>query len=245
MIAQFFEKDGALTRTAQSVWAELSNHLAPLNTEQIKRATQKTDWEPEELRNGKTSVFITLPPNARGQYRAIMALVLNAHLNRLLDELPPKDAPPILLLLDEMPQLGHMRAIEQVIDLGRGYGLLLYGFAQRRQQIEESYGNPGDFLGTFEARLYMNPAPEDGSAEMISAAIGEEERIIGTQIERVRVAPVDELCGREYRDDIVVLSRGARPARLHKSFAFKDPELAQRLRSNQDADPTPQTPETP
>ena len=149
-----------------------------------------------------------------------MALVMNAHLNQLLDRLPEHGAPPTLLLLDEMPQLGHMRAIEQVIDLGRGYGLLLYGFAQRRKQIEQNYGNAGDFLGTFQARAYMNPSPEDGSAEMLARAIGDKEKPggAGLNMERAPVAPIHELCGPEFRDDMIILSRGARPARVAKAF---------------------------
>lgn len=234
--AQFFDpatdagEVPPLNRTGQSVWSELSNHIAPLNTEQIKSVTRATDWTPLDLRDGDTSLYLTLPPSAKGRYRAIMALVLNAHLSQLLARPMESGHTPILLLLDEMPQLGHMNAIEQVIDLGRGYGLLLYGFAQRRKQIEKAWGDPGDFLGTFEARAYMNPAPEDKSAEMISKAIGEKTRP-GPQggLENVPAAPTNELCGREFRDDIVVLSRGARPARIRKCFAYDDPELREKM----------------
>jgi len=232
---QFFESDGRLTRTAQSVWAELSNQLAALNTEQIREITNDTHWQPLDLRKGNTTVYVTLPPNAKGQYRTIMALVLNAHLGLLLDRLPEHDAPPTLLLLDEMPQLGHMRGIEQVIDLGRGYGLLLYGFAQRRKQIEDAYGSAGDFLGTFEARAYMNPSPEDGSAEMLSRAIGERQvpAMSGGGMQQVPVAPIHDLCGQSFRDDIIVLSRGASPARVQKEFVTSNPVLKDRL--DQDA----------
>lgn len=234
--AQFFDPSREvdarppLNRTGQSVWAELSTHLSPLNTEQIKSVTGGTDWQPLDLRDGRTSVYVTLPPSAKGRYGAIMALVLNAHLGQLLSKPLAPGNPPILILLDEMPQLGHMHAIEQVIDLGRGYGLLLYGFAQRRKQLEKSWGDPGDFLGTFQARAYMNPAPEDGSAEMISKAIGETSRP-GPKggMESVPVAPPNELCGSEFRDDIIVLSRGAKPARIAKCFAFADPMSREKM----------------
>ena len=219
-----------LNRTGQSVWAELSNHLSSLNTEQIKNVTSGTDWQPLDLRDGRTSVFVTLPPSAKGRYGAIMALVLNAHLGQLLSRPLSSGNAPILLLLDEMPQLGHMTAIEQVLDLGRGYGLLLYGFAQRRKQLEKSWGDTGDFLGTFQVRAYMNPAPEDGSADMISKAIGDTTRPAPKGgMETIPVAPPNELCGHEYRDDIIVLSRGARPARVAKHFAFADAEMGRKM----------------
>ena len=240
--AQFFAPDShtetdlesqpQLNRAGQSVWAELANQISPLNSEQIKAVTKTTDWTPSSLRAGKTTVYVTLPPSAKGQYRAIMALVLNAHLGQLLNELPDHDSPPILILLDEMPQLGHMRAIEQVIDLGRGYGLLLYGFSQRRSQIKKAYGDDSDFLGTFEVRAYMNPSPEDGTADMLSKAIGERSKPSGTgaQMSTVSVAPANELCGRNFKDDIIILSRGCNPARVKKSMAYQDETLCQKMK---------------
>lgn len=219
ILTQLFERDGGLNRTGQGVFSTINAQIASLNTEQIIEITQKSDWNPLDLRHGDKTVYITLPPKAKGQYREIMALVMNAHINALMARLPEQNTTPLLLLLDEMPQLGRMKAIEQVIDLGRAYGVLLAGFCQRRQQLEDTYGNAGDFLGTLETRLYMNPSPEDGSGELLVKALGKK-KDAWTDNTPEDAATLNEICGPKFRNSIIALSRGSLPANISKTPAY-------------------------
>ena len=90
------------------------------------------------------------------EYGAIMALVLNAHLGQLLSKPLAPGNPPILILLDEMPQLGHMHAIEQVINLGRGYQASLNPEIDDRTLTPEEWAKAADIL---EAKLGFENLP--------------------------------------------------------------------------------------
>ena len=138
-----------------------------------------------------------------------------------------KGEPPVTFFLDEMPQLGHMPNLSDIIDVGRGAGVRLWMFMQYMAQMRDAYGQKA--LGLIEAcrvRSYMNPDTE--AARAIEPLLGEVRNIFSG--ERKPLAYSHELAGREYRDDIIVVARGEHPARLAKLTYHVDPVLNARTK---------------
>ena len=52
---------------------------------------------------------------------------------------PPRDAPPILVMLDELPRLRYMPPVDEALNIGRKYGLRLWMFAQSVGQLQTAY----------------------------------------------------------------------------------------------------------
>jgi hypothetical protein len=68
-----------------------------------------------------------LPAGNVSQYLPLLRLVLGVHIREFLEEKPVEGDCPILMLLDEFPQLGEMTAIEKALELG-GYDLKIWMF---------------------------------------------------------------------------------------------------------------------
>lgn len=128
-----------------------------------------------------------------------------------------------------------MPPVEEALEIGRGYGLKLWMFAQSLGQLKTSYANADGMAGACALRLFMNPSLHDETAQKLSDDMGYRESIIdGTRVKRVEA---DVLAGPEFVDKVIVMPTGAPPVRLRKHFAYSDPELAGRTRHASEVSP--------
>jgi type IV secretion system protein VirD4 len=140
---------------------------------------------------------------------------------------PSRGAPPILLMLDELPRLRNMPPVDEALNIGRKYGLRLWMFAQSVGQLQTAYENADGMLGSCAVRIFMNPSGADGLAERLSEELGYVEST--TDNSRKRLVEASELAGPAYRDQQIVIASGARPARVSKDFAYRSVELKRRM----------------
>jgi type IV secretion system protein VirD4 len=197
--------------------------LSKIESPSVEKLTMKSDWTPEKLRSENATLYIVLRTGMADQYAALLRIILGVHLKELLAKLPPKDAPPILFMLDEMPQLRRMKPIEDTLDLGRQYGLRLWMFAQSLGQITEHYRNAGSFISKCAVQCYMNPTSVDGTAQKISQMLGNRESVIDGR--PVPLIEMTDLTGPKYADKIIIFGSGSKPAVVRKDYAYKNPDL--------------------
>lgn len=217
------------SKLLQSFCLQAKSYLSHLTGDHILHATRRCDWQPEDLRDENATVYLDLRSSDIEHYRPLIRMILAIHYRQLTKAMPDEDTPPILFMLDEMPQLGYMKVIENMLDVGRGYKLKLWCFAQNKGQLEKAYGDANGFLSKCAVRAYMNPAGADADnlAQTLSDAFGKVESL-RTEQQRA-LFEAFELAGSRFRDRVIVFERGKEPLILGKAFARDNPTIAERL----------------
>ncbi|WNB74576.1 type IV secretory system conjugative DNA transfer family protein [Methylomonas koyamae] len=141
-----------------SLKATVSHHTAIWSLTAIHRATYKpsttpgdlepapNDFDFSEMRSGKVSFYLVIPPQKISKCQPLLrvitgiALIQLQNSHELLSE-QDTDTPPVLFLLDEFPQLGHMQVIEENLAFIAGYGVRLWFFIQDLGQLYTAYGD--------------------------------------------------------------------------------------------------------
>lgn len=216
-------------KTLSSVLQTARSSLGAWTGERIARATSRSDWNPRDLRDGTNpTVYIYIRPNEVEAYLSLLRVFIGQHIRILTSgAVPPVGAPPILLMLDELPRLRNMPPVDEALNIGRKYGLRLWMFAQSVGQLQNAYDNADGMLGSCAVRIYMNPSGADGLADRLSEELGYVESINDNS--RRRLVEAAELSGPTYRDRQIVIASGARPAIVAKDFAYRSAELVARM----------------
>ncbi len=216
-------------KTLSSVLQTARSSLGAWTGERVARVTARSDWNPLDLRNGTNpTIYISVRPNEVEAYLSLLRVFIGQHIRVLTGgPVPPRDAAPILVMLDELPRLRYMAPVDEALNIGRKYGLRLWMFAQSVGQLQTSYENANGMLGSCAVRIYMNPSGADGLAERLSEELGYVDSLNDNS--RRRLVEAAELAGPAYNNQQLVLSMGTRPAAVQKSFAYSIPQFAERM----------------
>jgi type IV secretion system protein VirD4 len=216
-------------KTRDGVLQSALSSMSAWEGERIARATKKSDWSPLDLRGGTNpTIYICLKPNEVDSYISLLRVFIAQHIRALTStKVPAHGVHPILFILDELPRLRHMPPVEEVLEIGRQYGLKLWLFAQSLGQLSNAYPNAEGMIGGCAIRMFMNPSLHDETAQKVSDDIGFQESVIdGT---RVKIVEPNVLAGPDYKDVVIVMAANARVARLKKYFAYADEGLQARM----------------
>ena len=183
-------------------------------------ALKYSDWKPKDLRNHPgTSVYVSLRPGDLEAFAPILRLIFQQHANELIDgHAAAPDEPPVTFFLDEMPQLGAMPSLTDLLDLGRSAGIRLWLFAQYFAQFDKAYKKLAKGLISG-CRVSCWMKPDDDAMGFIKPALGSTHSYFSN--DRKPLAAEDELRGREFSNDIIAISPGETPMRLSKLMAFQ------------------------
>lgn len=137
--------DGA--RTKLKVWESPA----------IARLTRDTTFRPEKLRGERATLYICVE---LGDIKRYASVLLGSCIGHLCRGTAGPAAEVVTFFLDEMPRLKKMDVVEEALDVGRGYGVRLWMFAQNVGQLETAYPNARGMIGNCLAQCYMNPDAE-------------------------------------------------------------------------------------
>lgn len=225
-------------KTFDGILQTAKSSLSAWTGERIKQATRKSDWNPIDLRNGKNlTVYICLTPDKVESYISVMRVFIAQHIRGLTAQLPPRGAPPILFMLDELPRLRRMPPVQEALEVGGQYGLRLWMFAQYMGQMKEAYGDSAEgMIGSCAVRTYMNARQEDGTAKALSEQIGlrEGEQHGGkgygtTEANKYIVSPQD-LAGPAFKETQIVIGGNSKPAKVHKVYQWQIEEYLAKMK---------------
>ena len=196
----------------------LRGYLGAWQGDNISAVTSRSDWSPIDFMEGKNSpsLFLVIPPSEIKTYAAVLRVLIGQHLDCFFRDHSKPAKHPILVMLDEMPQLGYMEQIPKAQDTGRSYNVRVWMFAQYVGQLQNAYGKEiaGGMIAGAGVRMYMNPS--DDNASKLSEILGETEDLI-TGLKEPLASPT-QLTGPEFRSDVIVKAKGETPARLSKEF---------------------------
>ncbi|WP_407052112.1 type IV secretory system conjugative DNA transfer family protein [Methyloraptor flagellatus] len=212
------QREGVIdgTRRMLQVW------LSP----EVKAITGRTEFDAAALRAGGT-LYLCVNDDDIERLASVVRVVVGMMMRGLQRDGTGRDKAIVTFFLDEMPRLQTMPLIETMLDIGRGYGIRLWLFAQNFGQLQARYKNAGGILRNCAVRCFMNIDHEDG--RLMSDILGEREGLLDGR--RKPLAEPWELSGPEFEDKILVFHRSGLPARLTKVFAFNDPVCKARLGS--------------
>lgn len=210
------QREGVIdgTRNMLGVW------LSP----EVAAVTSRTGFDAASLRRAGT-LYLCVGDEDIERLATVVRTILGTTMRSLMRDGADRSAPVVTFFLDEMPRLRRMQIIETMLDLGRGYGIRLWLFAQNYGQLRERYPNADGLLKNCAVRCFMNPDPED--AQKLSDLLGEREGLLDGR--RKPLAEPWEIAGPEFQDKILLFHRSGLPARLTKVMAYDDPVCAARM----------------
>jgi type IV secretion system protein VirD4 len=124
-----------------------------------------------------------------------------------------------------------MRPIEKALEVGRGFGIRLWLFAQNFGQIEAAYENADGLMENCLVRTFMNPTV--ASAGKIAEEIGKAGIAQGADNDST-VSP-QELAGPNFKNLQIVVGQSSKPAKVRKQPYYESAELKARTGSLDDA----------
>lgn len=136
-----------------------------LDEDVIAESLSHSSFHLSDLKNGKLSVFVVLPPKALAHYGGFLRLFVKSALLAMEQSIKPKDGKdekPIdrkcLFLLDEFYALGKLDEILTAAGLLPGYGVRLWPFVQNLGQLDLLYGEHGrnTILSTVDASIFFH-----------------------------------------------------------------------------------------
>ena len=147
-------------KTGQSILAVLLEQTSVWAYQRLHRVTYKAsekenDLEPaendfsfEQLRNGKTSIYLIIPPDYLTEYRAVLRVMVGCAMREMRVSFVnhkkspvSQEKPPVLFILDEFPQLAYMQPIEEALLYLAGYDVRFWFFIQDISQLQLHYKN--------------------------------------------------------------------------------------------------------
>jgi type IV secretory pathway TraG/TraD family ATPase VirD4 len=125
------------------------------------------DFDLADLKNGKTTVFLVLPPDYLSDHARFLRLFVRCALSVMARS---REGGKCLFMLDEFAALGRIDEIaKNALGLGRGYGVQLWPFLQDLGQLQNLYGEAGlqAFFSNSDAHIFFG-VTDDQTLETIS-----------------------------------------------------------------------------
>lgn len=126
-----------------SVLATAQSHTHFLDSGRIQKSLAKSDFSFGDLKTKPTSIYLILPADRLRTFDRWLRLLIQQAITVNARNIDQKPERPILFLLDEMPTLGRLPAIEQAYGLMAGFGMQLWGIVQDLSQLAQVYGPNG------------------------------------------------------------------------------------------------------
>jgi len=215
----------------------------------IDAATASSDFNIQEFKKKKTTIYVGLTPDNIARLQKLMQVFYQQATEFLSRKMPDLKEEPygVMFLMDEFPTLGKMEQFKAGIAYFRGYRVRLFLIIQDTQQLKGTYEEAGmnSFLSNSTFRITF-AANNYETANLISQLCGnktvEQESFskpiffdlnIATrtknvsQVQRALLLPQEVI--QLPRDEQIVLIESFPPIKSHKIYYFKDKFFTDRL----------------
>jgi type IV secretion system protein VirD4 len=110
-----------------------------LDSRPVKADTSKGMIDFAAMKTEPTTIYLILPANRLATQSTWLRLVITCCLQKLIRDAVPGRV-PVMLMLDEFANLGHLPMIENTMALMRGYGVKMWSVFQDLSQLKAIYG---------------------------------------------------------------------------------------------------------
>ncbi len=160
-----------------SVLSTANRFLNFLDTLPIAASTKASSFDPAELRGGKLTVYLVLPPEHMRSQSALLRMWIST-LNRAVVREGLQETKKVHFVLDEAASLGRMDVLDDAVDKFRGYGVRVQFYYQSIGQLKKCWGEGGDqtlLSNTSQVFFGVNDQP---TAEYVSNRLGEKTIVV-------------------------------------------------------------------
>lgn len=167
-----FREINAENRELNSILSTALTQTRWLDSRPVKADLARGAYDFSRMKSEPTTVYLILPARRLGTHSTWLRLMIASVLRPLMQD-TRKSAVPVLFMLDEFAQLGHLPVIENNLALMRGYGVKLWAVFQDLSQAHDIYEKRWEsFLGN--AGVLQAFAPQDVvTAEYLSKRTGQ------------------------------------------------------------------------
>ena len=163
-----------------SILSTAHRHTGFIDSYLIITNTDATSFDVRSLASTPTSLYLILPAQYIHSHANLMRLWINALL-LVVKQAGPGEDHELLLMLDEVAQLGEMRPLEEAVTLLRGFGVRLWFICQSLNQLEAAYPGPRakTLLANFGIQQYFGIADLE-TATHVSKTLGNRTEVAPT-----------------------------------------------------------------
>ena len=160
------------TMSFRSTLSSYTQFLKVIGTQTEKTFSVKRWVEDEQ---DKSWVFITANENMLQTLNPYIAAIFNMVTTSLMS-LPEDLERRMWFVMDELPALQKLEALQSLLSKGRKYGACIIGGIQSMSQFEELYGQQGSktILNLFNSKFFFR-LDETSACDQVSRWLGEEE----------------------------------------------------------------------
>ena len=153
-----------------SILTTAHNCLKFIDTPSIRKNISVSDIPLADLKSGNIDLFVCIPPQYLATQQKLLR-VLTGLIFLLKQQSANASTNKLLMILDELPSLGHMKQIEQTLAYGAGYGVNLMAVSQTIGFLKNVYPNTWDSFFSNQLAVFFG-CNDLATAEYVSKQIG-------------------------------------------------------------------------
>jgi len=165
-------------RERSGVLSTAQQHTSFLDDPRVVATLERSDLRFRTLKTESQTVYLVIPPDKLSAYSRYARATLSLALKGLIQQ-PGMPELPVMFLIDEFAQLGHLASIEEGISIMRGYGGLLWLLVQDLSQLRAVYGKWETFLANTVLQAFGTQ--DQATAQYLSDAVGTETIVFYTK----------------------------------------------------------------
>ncbi len=213
-------EDGVSGKMWQSILLGLRPLMDMLMSDEVREATERSDWTPTDLRARDTRLFVQVRAVDLDAYKPLLRLIIGQHLQSLMEFAGDRPDMPVTFLLDEMPQLGNFPEVLRAIEVGRSARVRVWGFVQDLAQIHATYAKAGVLINSPAVTSFLSF--DTAAAEHLVKLWGMKHDVVRDQ--RVPAVDIADFFKPDMDGKMVCVGRGSQPvvmdvAKAHELFA--------------------------
>lgn len=135
--ARCLQKDEELLASVMAS-AQAQTHF--MDSPRIRESLSASDFSFEDLKARPTSIFLVLPSDRLDTFSRWLRLLIQQAITVNARNILVKPERPVLFMLDEMPALGRLTAVETAYRLMAGYSMQVWSHIQDLSALESVYG---------------------------------------------------------------------------------------------------------
>ena len=169
-------------QTRASIMQTAQTALALYQNPVVQKNTEVSDFCIRDLLSPKdtVSLYLCMQTNEVQTLKPLSRLLINTMLQKLIRDMKFDTSggasmkQRLLLLLDEFPQLGNLKAMELALAVCAGYGIKVCIVAQDVNQLNKEYTKDNSIASNCHVHIYFTPNLDSGgaTAEAISKNLG-------------------------------------------------------------------------
>ena len=159
-------------REASSVISTAIEQLGFLDSPAMGKVVKNHDFELSALKEEPTTIYLCLPAMRMGTHARWLRIFITLAMTEFERQGDIKPELPVLMVLDEMHALGHMKVIETSAALIAGYGVKIWSIFQDIAQLKSIYKDRWQtFIGNAGLMQFFGNTDYD-TCEYISKILG-------------------------------------------------------------------------